>query len=128
VVADDGARLYVRPAGAATWTTVIDAWSAAGTNTGTYSLTNGAKYDVKLEYRQLTGVATCRLLWSSASTPEEVVDCVSPVGVNAGGDFANIIRMARMEWRDVNFSDNTSLWPAVDNAGWPLGDAQIIIF
>ena len=74
VQCDDGARLFIRPAGAATWTTLIDQWSTPGTHYAPSALIAGQPYDLRLEYRELTGTALCRLRWSSASTPEEVLE------------------------------------------------------
>src|SRR5262249_7458696 len=54
---DDGARLWVRPAGgASSWNLLIDAWEtpAPGPTDASYSMTSGRQYDVKVEYREET--------------------------------------------------------------------------
>ena len=62
-VTDDGVRLYIKPTSSGTWTTVIDDWTAhpATTDSGTYTLTAGTTYDIKMEYYQNTGAATAQL-------------------------------------------------------------------
>ena len=70
LTANDGARLFIRPEGGTSWTTLIDQWTASGTYTATSALVKGTRYEVKVEYRELTGSAALRLLWSSPSTAE----------------------------------------------------------
>lgn len=123
-VADDGVRLCIRPAGGGGWTTLIDQWTTPGTNTATYALTKGSRYDVRVEYHELTGSARLRLLWSSASTPEEVIDPVMSQGFN--------VTFWSYGYADLVKGGNRNVWdpfpgkPAVmvDTNGWPQSDAM----
>ncbi|MCX6896953.1 MAG: PA14 domain-containing protein, partial [Verrucomicrobia bacterium] len=123
-VADDGVRLYIRPAGGGGWTTLIDQWTTPGTNTAAYTLTKGSRYDVRVEYVELTGSAKLRLLWSGASTPEEVIDPVMLQGFNVtfwSYGYADLVKGGnRNTW------DPFSGKPAVtmDTNGWPQSDAM----
>ncbi|HJZ91968.1 MAG TPA: PA14 domain-containing protein [Gemmataceae bacterium] len=126
---DDGARLWVRPAGgASSWNLLIDAWEtpAPGPTDASYSMTSGRQYDVKVEYREETGPATARLTWSGRSTPEEVIEPAANLGVNAVTyDFqvyADAIKTGRNEWGDpVDYFGRPLV--ATDALGWPLADA-----
>jgi len=133
VIADAGARLYFKPTNSVTWTTLLDAWSSAGTNVASISLAAAQTYDFKLEYHETTGTPVCRLLWSSASTPEEVLDTVTLAGLNVDTYanysyqlWANAMDGARDEWSDYNGS-TIPLVPR-DANGWPTTDATNIVF
>lgn len=53
---------------------VIDKWlSTAGTYTGTIALVAGQKYNLKLEYADLAGIANCKLEWASPLQSREIV-------------------------------------------------------
>ena len=54
---------------------VIDKWTATpgATYTGTIALTAGQKYDIKVEYFENTGSASCKLEWASALQSREVI-------------------------------------------------------
>ena len=132
VIGDAGARLYFKPTNSVTWTTLLDAWSSAGTNVASASLTAGQAYDFKLEYHETTGTPACRLLWFSASTPEEVLDTATLAGLNvatyAGYSYqlwANAMDGARDEWSC--YSGSEPLVPR-DTSGWPTTDATNIVF
>ncbi len=125
LIADDGARLFLRPAGTGEWIPVIDAWAQAGTVLGTWSMERGTVYDVRVEYRELTGDARLRLLWSAPSCPEEVIDPVAQVGFN------------QVAWRQT-FADVTQCGRNVfdvfgngavpqDAQGWPLNDCIYVM-
>ena len=61
----------------------------------------GSSYDIKLEYYQTTGDAQISLGWSSPSTPEEVIDPISQVGINNPDwteAFTNLVEGARDSW------------------------------
>ncbi|MGC9452631.1 MAG: PA14 domain-containing protein [Oceanipulchritudo sp.] len=122
VFADDGARLYLKPAGSGTWDTLIDAWSGAS---GTWSeaavtLVAGTAYDLRLEYRELTGAAAIRLYWAAPSFSEEVIDPLAEVGSNVTHweqVFADIVKGARNSWSSYNGQT-----PGTDADGWPDSD------
>jgi hypothetical protein len=133
VIGDAGARLYFKPTNSVVWTTLLDAWSSAGTNIASASLMAGQAYDFMLEYHETTGTPVCRLLWSSASTPEEVLDTATLAGLNmdtyAGYSYqlwANAMDGARDEWSC--YSGSTEPLVARDPSGWPTTDATNIVF
>ncbi|HEX8465074.1 MAG TPA: PA14 domain-containing protein [Abditibacterium sp.] len=69
---DDGVRLWVNNK------LVIDKWQPAASQAPTESkatvnLVAGTKYNLKMEYFQNTGNAVAQLLWSSSSTPRQLV-------------------------------------------------------
>src|SRR6185295_16046578 len=68
-VSDDGVRLWINGQ------LLIDNWSDHGPteNSGSIALTAGQKYALKMEYYENGGGATAKLLWSSASTPKQVI-------------------------------------------------------
>ncbi|HLF92517.1 MAG TPA: PA14 domain-containing protein, partial [Planctomycetota bacterium] len=68
-VSDDGVRLRVDGR------LLIDDWTVRGTaeRSGRIDLVAGRRYDVTLEYFQAVSVAGVRLLWGSASQPQQVV-------------------------------------------------------
>ena len=67
--ADDGTRLWVDGQ------LLIDDWTnhAVREKQGKITLEAGQKYDIKLEYFENGGQAVCKLLWSSASQPKQIV-------------------------------------------------------
>jgi hypothetical protein len=130
VTADDGARLFIRPAGGEA-AAVIDAWNAPATTTGTFALKKGVAYDIKLEYRETTGTARCVLKWSSRSTPEEVIEPLTPAGINAETHknewFTDKVKVARDSYMGTDYNDPKT-WPARDANGWPRGDFTQILW
>lgn len=125
LVANDGARLFIRPEGGSTWTSLIDQWSTAGTYTATSALVRGTRYEIKVEYRELTGTAALRLLWSSPSTPEEVIDPIMNQGFNVnfwGQCLADLAKCGRNVW-DANENGPVTQ----DTNGWPQNDAAIVL-
>ncbi|MDE3248500.1 MAG: T9SS type A sorting domain-containing protein [Bacteroidota bacterium] len=68
-VSDDGVRLWVNGQ------LLVDNWVDQGTTekNGTIALTAGQQYDIVIEYYENAGEAVCQLLWSSNSTPKQVV-------------------------------------------------------
>ncbi len=66
---DDGVRVWVNGA------PVVDAWipRAPTESPGSIDLVAGQKYDIKVEYFELTGGATAQLSWSSPSQAKEIV-------------------------------------------------------
>lgn len=124
IEADDGVRLRLRAAGSGTWTTLIDQWGAVGLQSHAapaVPLVAGTTYELEVEYRELTGAASLRLLWSGPNTPEAVIDPATEMTVNWNTydetTFADAIRNGRSNWESV----------AVDADGWPVGDGQFIV-
>ena len=132
--ADDQLKLELKPSTSSTWTTVFDRTSnLAAAVTGTYVFVAGQRYDVRIEFREVSGTATARLLWSSPSTPEEVIEPLGTSGITSETYTATILadamKGARTEgWRDPDFTANSSLWPTMDANGWPQGDGTIIVW
>ena len=54
---------------------VVNNWTdhALTENSGAIALTAGQRYDIRMEFFENGGLATARLLWSSASTPKAAV-------------------------------------------------------
>jgi hypothetical protein len=131
--ADDGIRLYLKSASATTWTTVIDNWPAGGqgatVRTGTFAMTAGQKYDVRVEYRQFAASAVAELRWSSPSTPKEVIEPLTVNGYHVDGRarymFADMAKNARANWEPPGTPGVPA--PAQDAAGNPLGDGALYI-
>jgi hypothetical protein len=125
---NDGVRLYIRPAGTSSWTLLVDDWNAPtnGEDDATYFMTKGRTYDVRLEYREVDGPGVARLAWSSPSTPEEVIEPGTDLGVNAitydNYLFADAAKTGRPNWGDpVDFFGGPAV--ATDALDWPLADA-----
>jgi hypothetical protein len=66
---NDGVRLFVNG------TRIINNWTSHSEteNSATVALVAGRRYDIKMEHYDGSGRAVARLLWSSASTPKEVI-------------------------------------------------------
>ena len=133
VTANTGARLFSSPTNSGNWTTLLDAWNTAGTNVASTSLAAGQTYELKLEYHETTGTPVCRLLWSGASTPEEVLDTATLAGLNVDTYanysyqlWANAMDGARDEWSDYNGSTDS---PGAARHQWLAHqDATNIVF
>src|SRR5581483_1770942 len=126
-ITDEGVRLFLKPSSSSTWTTVVDDWSShtVKEDTGTFTMTRGTVYDVRMEYYERTGPAVARLRWSSPSTPEEVIEPLSGVAANAYTEgFADAMKTSLDEWTDP---DNGQPVPR-DANGWPLSDAQLYVW
>ncbi len=121
VICDDGARLYIKPEGEPTYTALVDQWDTAGTHTAAYAMTADAAYDIQVEYKELSDAAQISLLWSSASTPEEVLDVAAHHGTNVTHwtqGITDIVKCARSSWQDYN-----GYSPGMDpGTGWPTTD------
>lgn len=79
---DDGMRLWVNGI------QVVNDWNAHALteSAGVIALQSGVPVDVKLEYFEATGQATCRLLWSGPGIAKQIVpSAVLRPGVNASG-------------------------------------------
>jgi glucose/arabinose dehydrogenase len=66
---DDGVRLWVNNQ------QIVNNWTnhAATENSGSIALTAGQRYDLRMEFYENSGLATARLLWSSASIAKAVI-------------------------------------------------------
>lgn len=125
--ADDGVRLFLKSADGADWRTLIDAWTGTRSEApfGKAALEAGKTYDVRVEYRQLTGHAGVRLLWESVSTPLEVIDPLIQTGINNpewSSGFTNIVKGARSSWEKLGGGGQAP----VDANGWPTVDAGYV--
>ena len=69
VNSDDGCKLWVNDQ------LIIDKWQSqsASDNTGIIALQAGVRYNIKLEYLQITGTAVVHLNWYSASQPKQII-------------------------------------------------------
>jgi hypothetical protein len=54
-------------------TLIIDSWDYAPERSGTISLTDGQPYDIKLEFRELSGNALVKLRWASHSQAKQII-------------------------------------------------------
>ncbi len=124
-LADEGVRLYVKPAGDVWGAPLIDQWGATGLFTAACAMTAGVPYDIRLDYLELTGTAAIVLQWSSPSTPLELIDAVAPGGPlsfglqDTGGGFADAVRDAQ-QWNALSGTYTA------DENGWPKCDASIL--
>ncbi|HEY4393817.1 MAG TPA: PA14 domain-containing protein [Polyangia bacterium] len=133
VDADEGVRLAVRDAGAEPWQTIVDGWSSSGVRRAApRPLTAGRPLQIELTYRQTGGPAHVRLGWSSASTPREVIEPLSTSGANVvfiGGGYiadlwADAMKGGRYRWTVPAHDEAVP----VDADGWPLRDAENVVF
>ena len=90
-ISDDGVRLVVNGK------TLINDWTdhPATTDTGSINLVAGQAYSIELDYYQGEGGPSSSSL-SSASTPQEVIEPATPIGINAGtaADYDNSLMFA----------------------------------
>ncbi|OGV64950.1 MAG: hypothetical protein A3K19_10490 [Lentisphaerae bacterium RIFOXYB12_FULL_65_16] len=117
--ADDGARLKLKPTGAADWVTAIEQWGQAGTaRSQPVQLEAGKPCDVVLEYREDAGPAAVSLAWSCPSAPEQVIDPVVAQGLNASSWEGYC-------WADEAKSSRFSKGEQ-DERGDPTGDCTLL--
>jgi hypothetical protein len=114
---DDGARLFIRPEGGS-WTTLVDQWDTAGIYTASFGpMTADQRYDIRLEYKEVSGAAKVMLRWSSSSTPQEVIDAITMSNhTHASVDWADGVRL-HTDWQNTTQDTN----------GWPQGDTVTIL-
>lgn len=69
VNSDDGCKLWVNDQ------LIVDFWQSqsATDRTGVISLQGGVRYNIKLEYLQVSGAASARLYWYSYSQPKQII-------------------------------------------------------
>ena len=119
--ADDVFKLELKPAGATTWTTVVDQPNYTGREfAGTTNLVAGQAYDLQASFKEFGGAAAVSLKWASPSTPREVIDPLDQAGANnpdSSTTFVDIVKGARNSWG----------WGVgVDADGWPTGQTEYI--
>ena len=83
---DDGVRLYIDG------NLIVTNWTDHGVteNTGTAPLVAGQTYSIQLEFYQGGGPGAIQLLWSSASTPKQIIpqsQLYSGTGLSTPGNF-----------------------------------------
>ncbi len=127
--ADEGIRIYIKDPSHSSWTTVINQWPSKAkklsSTVGKFTFTAGKAYDIRVEYRDLTGPAIARLEWASPSTPREVIAPTSGLAVNYYNEgFADAMKTARDEWKTADFKSNVKR----DANGWPMEDAACMIW
>ncbi len=126
-LSDDGVRVYLKPANSTNWEPLINNWTLhnAQKDVSEKSLVASENYDIKIEYAQRGGNATMQLFWSSPSTPLEIIDAVSHVGINNplqdNAGFVDIVKGARNTWNNV---DTGAEITNLDSSGWPKQDAS----
>ena len=102
--ADDGARLWVNGQ------LLVNDWNnhAVTENKGTIALTQGQKYDIRMEYFDGEGAASAQLLWSSSSQAKQVIPQSSLFSSSA----SNAAPGLKGEYLDPSWSNND---PGVDS-------------
>ncbi len=112
---DEAISVKLRPQGG-TWQTILN----GNARSEAIRLEQGKAYDMVLEYREKRGAATCILLWSSPSTPEEVLDPVVESGLNVTAwdrfQWADMVKDARLSpaQKDAKWGSDENKWPETD--------------
>ncbi len=117
---DDGVRLWVNG------TEIINNWTDHGAteNSGTIALTAGVKYDIKLEYYDDTGGATCTLSWSSTSQTKQIIprNRLYPTRPPADSPLNQKQRIGAYAW-----GYDTTSWPGTpDLLTWGSGKVAAV--
>jgi hypothetical protein len=136
----DSVRIWIKPAADPAFadTPLIDYWPASdpdqyAAQSAAYAFEAGLAYDIRIEYRERTGPAMMRLLWSSPSTPLEVIQPTAMVGEippQRGVILADAVQSAS-NWGENYPSASTN--PRrdgvleVDADGWPTEDFSFIL-
>ena len=108
---DDGVRLFIKPTTSGTYTTIINNFTDHGPteNTGTFAMSGGQLYDIKMDFYNNGGPWEAGLEWSSTSTPKDFVpqsqlySGVAPA-IPSGSDR----RRASGTTTNVNWNDNSN--------------------
>jgi len=127
--ADDGIRIYIKDPSHSSWTTVINQWPSkakkVSSTVGKFKFAADKAYDIRVEYRDLTGPAIARLEWSSPSTPREVIAPTSGLAINYYNEgFADAMMLARDEWDKPGHKGSAKR----DTNGWPMEDAMCMVW
>lgn len=129
-ISDDGVRVWIDHK------LVLSSWgmTGVGTNVGAIALQAGREHDIMIEYREKTGSAAMKFLWSSASQPEVVVpssrliaeepdllDAIDHAFAFAGQQLKQtIVDMGRYDrYPEITNADGT--WKTVDVNTWTAG-------
>lgn len=128
-----GLRLLLKPAGARTWQTLLSDWPNQARQPQTKSvgidLTAGTIYDIRVEYRNLSGPAEIKLSWSGPALPAAPLEAVSGIASNVYTEgFSDAMKMARDEWKAVRNGNLTGQDARRDSRGWPLQDAAVMVW
>jgi hypothetical protein len=104
---DDGVRLWVNGV------QLINQFVSQGTRewSGTIALTANVKYDIKLEYFEGGGGANCKLSWSSASTPKQIIPQTLLYPTGYTGTNANLITSIMEQGPAVNTITKATVAP-----------------
>ena len=72
---DDGVVLYIKPTTSSTYTQLVNDWNDHGPteDTGTFAMSGGQFYDIKMDVYNNGGPWEAGLMWSSTSTPKDFV-------------------------------------------------------
>ncbi|QVL31168.1 hypothetical protein KIH39_20305 [Telmatocola sphagniphila] len=140
LTANQGARLLIRPAGTSSFTTLLDQFSSSSpmNSSATFTMTAGQQYDIEVDYKSTGGASNIELDWSSASTPRELIQPVSNLGINVGTAwsfenssryFADAIKSARPYWVVVGTAaGNGDVLVSHNAQGWPTTDASLVVW
>ncbi len=132
LVSDEGARLKVRPEGAAEWRTLIDAWQPhkRRADTAKLKLEAGKRHDIEIEHYDLEGEAVCELFWSAPSVPEEVLEYTSGTTVREYWPYMNADMNQQGGGSREDFPANSAKQgdiTEVDENGWPKQDFKYVL-
>ena len=142
VVAEaDSTRIWIKPSAQTDWQDpLITHWptsegSAYQPHKAVFTFEAGQKYDIRIDYRERTGPARMRLLWSSPSTPLEVIQSTAMVGTKPpqkGIILANAAKAAN-SWAE-NYQHGAEVPDGKKNKtidiaedGWPAEDFTFVL-
>ncbi len=132
----DSVRIWIKPSTTPDFpsTPLIESWPGSdpasySALTANYTFTAGQEYDIRVDYRERTGPAMMRLLWSSPSTPEEVIQPTAIVGEippQRSVIFADAV-LGATNWGENNPTALRDGVLTVDSNGWPAEDFTFLI-
>ena len=135
----DSVRIWVKPEGSEWGAPLIDYWPGSDPATYTaqnadFAFTAGQAYDIRIEYRERSGPAMMRLLWSSPSTPQEVIQPTAMVGEippQRGVILADAVQSAtnwgeNYAWGNNDPRRGDGVFER-DAEGWPTEDFSFIL-
>lgn len=75
---DNGVKFWIVPVGTAFGTPLVNSWTddgtqTPGTHTGTYALTAGQFYKIRIQWNSTVGTSQLKFEWSSTSQTQQVV-------------------------------------------------------
>jgi len=118
----------IRAPGAKDWTRVVDQTEPTKEPLPgpAVELKAGLLYDIRIDYIEDSGPARAVLLWSSPSTPREIIDPATEIAMNHTAQeqaFADAIKTARLTWEKIREDQPVT----TDEDGWPTSDAGLIV-